>query len=73
MSTCPACGADTITTPGGTHLNPTRSRVARHLPDGTELTPDQQRNPAIRAHFPHYCTPTTTPPQRPAPEQTALF
>ena len=71
--TCPTCGADTITTPNGTHLNPTPSRVGRYLPDGHELTPTQQRDRTIRGYLLHHCPINPTPPQRPAPEQTALF
>lgn len=73
MSTCPDCGADTVTTTNGRHLNPQRSKVGRWLEDGTELTPDQQRDPHIRARFLHHCPPNTTTTKRPAAEQTALF
>lgn len=72
MSTCPTCDHPVLITTTGRALNPDRSRVGRYLADGTELTPDQQRDPHIRAHHLHHCT-KTTPPKRPAPEQTALF
>ncbi len=72
MTSCPGCGDTVITTPNGRHLNPTKSLVGRWLPDGTELTPNEQRNPTIRAHFPHQCPPTTTP-TTPASAQDALF
>ena len=71
MSACAGCGADVVLDVNGRALDRNRSLVGRWLPDGTELTPDQQRDPHIRAHFIHHCPPNATTPKRPAPEQTA--
>ena len=71
MSTCPGCGATTVTTPDGRHLNPAKSRLGRHLTDGTELTADEQRTAGVRGHFAHVCDPR--PAINPTPEQHQLF
>lgn len=70
VTACPTCGHDVLTA-GDRLLNPQRSRLGRYLADGTELTPNQQRDITIRGHHLHHCH--ATPPKRPAPEQTALF
>ena len=69
--TCPDCHEPTITTPNGTHLNPTKSRIGRYLPDGTETTPNDLRQ-GVRAHHLHYCPPGATN-TTPTTEQDALF
>lgn len=64
--TCPSCDQPTVTTPDGRQLHPTKSRVGRYLPDGTEITPDDLRQ-GVRAHTLHYCPISTPTTRKPAP------
>ena len=70
---CPGCGADVLTMPDGRHLDTRKSLVGRWLPDGYELTPNQQRDPGLRGHHLHTCPPNATASATPAPTQDALF
>lgn len=58
--TCPSCGGPTLETPTGLHLNPVSGRMGRVLKDGTNLTSDDIRNPAVRGYYHHFCPPTST-------------
>lgn len=71
--TCPKCDQPTTVTPAGVHLHPTKSRVGRYLPDGTEITPNELRQ-GVRAHTLHYC-PAGPPRTKPTVEtnQASLF
>jgi len=68
---CPTCNQDVIND-GTRLLNPTKSRIGRYLPDGTQTTPNDLRQ-GIRAHHTHYCQPGATAPTTPTPEQQPLF
>lgn len=71
--TCPNCLAPTVVTPAGVHLHPTKARVGRYLPDGTEITPNDLRQ-GVRAHTLHYCPagpPRNTTPA--PPTEATLF
>lgn len=57
--TCPKCKEATVETPNGIHLNPRAGRLGRLLKDGTELSADEIRNPAIRGYYPHHCPPAS--------------
>lgn len=70
MTTCPTCHEPVLQLDNGTTLNPKPGRLGRHLKDGTLLSGDQIRDPAIRGYYEHQCLPANTRPKQPQPEQT---
>lgn len=71
MSACETCGESVIDTPAGVVLNPQPGRLGRHLKDGSALSGDEIRDPAIRGYYEHHCTTRKTPTR--TSTQDALF
>ncbi len=69
---CPDCHQDVVEATGGRLLHPTKSRIGRYLPDGTEVTPDDTRN-GVRAHTLHYCPPAALRTNHTTTTQQSLF
>ncbi|MGW1174578.1 hypothetical protein ACWD4P_12760 [Kitasatospora sp. NPDC002543] len=74
---CPRCGATTLRTPDGRHLDPEPHPLAIYLPDGGQLDaaaalPILLGQQPPRAHHPHRPGPYGCNPPPPA-EQPTLF
>lgn len=67
---CPSCALEVIND-GTTLLDPRKTRIGRHLPDGTQTTINDVRA-GVRGHHPHHCPPGTTT-TTPTHEQNPLF